>query len=260
MHEGFLPAARVDPEWEGDGRSVSAANDLVRQLLEGYLRVQFPDDDQFERILPDYPPIAKRILRDNGIWAKTLTRDSVELITENIVEITEHGIRTADDRVHEVDVIIYGTGFTASRFLTPMRIVGRDGADLHEHWSGNARAYLGITVPKFPNLFMLYGPNTNLVINGSIIFFSECEARYIVECIHLLLERGKRTLDCRPDVYDTYNERVDAENRAMAWGASSVNSWYKNASGRVTQNWPFSLLEFWQATRAPNPDDFLLTQ
>jgi 4-hydroxyacetophenone monooxygenase len=104
----------------------------------------------------------------------------------------------------------------------------------------------------------MYGPNTNIVINGSIIYFSECEAHYIVECVHMLLERDAKTLDCKPDVHDAYNAQIDADNRMMAWGASTVNAWYKNEKGRVTQNWPYSLLEYWQMTNTPNPDDYIL--
>ncbi len=111
-------------------------------------------------------------------------------------------------------------------------------------------------MPGFPNLFCLYGPNTNLVANGSIIFFSECEVRYTLGCLRLLLETGHQWLDCKPDVYEAYGEWVDAGNARMAWGASDVNSWYKNAAGKVTQNWPSSLLEFWTRTRQPDPGDY----
>jgi 4-hydroxyacetophenone monooxygenase len=257
-HEGLLPTAKVDPEWEQQNLSVSMPNELVRQLLAGYLRMEFPDDDLYEKVLPSYPPIAKRVVRDNGIWARTLRRDDVEVITTGIDEITEQGIRTADGVEHEVDVLIYGTGFEASKFLTPMQVRGVGGADLHEQWDGDARAYLGLTVPHFPNLFLMYGPNTNIVINGSIIYFSECETHYILESIRMLLENGHRSMDCRPDVHDAYNEKIDAGNRAMAWGAAEVNSWYKNDKGRVAQNWPFSLLEYWQQTRLPDPSDYVL--
>ena len=139
-----------------------------------------------------------------------------------------------------------------------MEVRGRGGEDLRELWGDDARAYLGITVPGFPNLFCLYGPNTNLAANGSIIFFSECEVRYVLGCIRLLLEGDHRALDCRSDVHDAYNARIDEGNANMAWGAASVNTWYKNSKGRVTQNWPFSLLEFWQQTRAPDPADYEL--
>jgi 4-hydroxyacetophenone monooxygenase len=140
-----------------------------------------------------------------------------------------------------------------------MKITGRNGVDLHEHWGDDARAYLGVTVAGFPNLFCIYGPNTNLVANGSIIFFSECAARYVVGCVQLLLEEKLHALDCRASVFEAYNARVDEANAQMAWGASTVNSWYKNTSGRVTQNWPFSLLEFWQRTRRPDRADYDLS-
>ena len=104
----------------------------------------------------------------------------------------------------------------------------------------------------------MYGPNTNIVINGSIIYFSELEARYITESIRMLLETNVASMDVRSEVHDAYNATVDAANAQMAWGAAGVNTWYKNAAGRVTQNWPFSLLDFWRRTRTPEPADYQL--
>jgi 4-hydroxyacetophenone monooxygenase len=111
-------------------------------------------------------------------------------------------------------------------------------------------------VPGFPNLFLLYGPNTNIVVNGSIVFFSECEVRYVLGCVRLLLERGAAALDCKRAVHDAFNRTIDEGNLRMAWGAADVPTWYKNDKGRVTQNWPFTLVEYWNRTRVPNPDDF----
>jgi 4-hydroxyacetophenone monooxygenase len=167
-------------------------------------------------------------------------------------------LRTIDGVLHEADVLIYGTGFTASHFLLPARVVGRDGVELHDRWQGDARAYLGITLPGFPNLFLLYGPNTNIVVNGSITYFSECEVHYVLGCVRALLDEGAKALEPRVDVHDAFNERIDAENLQMAWGVSTVNSWYKNAAGRTAQNWPFSLLEYWQRTRTPDLEDYHL--
>jgi len=229
-------------------------------ILTEYLKSEFADrPDLVDKVIPSYPPGAKRLLRDNGVWAGALKRESTQLVTEAIREITPMGVVTADGQEHQVDVIIYGTGFQASKFLTPMTVTGRGGIDLHEQWNGDARAYLGVSIPSFPNLFCLYGPNTNIVINGSIIYFSECGVRYILECVRLLLETGRAALDVRKDVHDEFNEAVDAENRRMAWGASDVNSWYKNETGRVAQNWPFTLLEYWQRTLRPDPDDYTFT-
>ncbi|MDX1581388.1 MAG: NAD(P)/FAD-dependent oxidoreductase, partial [Alphaproteobacteria bacterium] len=161
-----------------------------------------------------------------------------------------------DGTEYEVDVLIYGTGFQADRFLSPMEFVGEGGKTLEEVWSDGPRAFKGITVPGFPNLFMLYGPNTNIVVGSSIIFFSECEMRYIMGCLKLLLEEGHNAMQPREDVYRAYNAFIDAGNKETAWGAPYVRSWYKNADGRVTQNWPGTHLGFWEITQAPDPDNF----
>ena len=238
---------------------MSALNDLVRELLTGYLEGEFAGrPDLSRKVVPEYPPSAKRILIDDGTWAQTLKRPNVHLVTDKIETITPAGLRTADGTEHAVDVIVYATGFHASKFLMPMRVTGRRGVDLNEQWAGNARAYLGITVPNFPNLFLLYGPNTNIVINGTTIFFAECEAHYIQGCLRLLLEGRFRAMDPRASVHDEYNARIDEGNANMVWGASTVNSWYKNEFGRTAQNWPFGLLEYWAQTRAPSRSDYEL--
>ena len=140
MGDGGLPNFRVDPDWQSGGESVSAVNDFVRLVLIEYLKAEFGDrPDLLEKVVPNYPPGAKRMLRDNGIWARTLKRDNVRLITDDITEITPKGIVTADGEEHQVDVLIYGTGFHASKFLTPMKVTGRNGVDLHEQWGGDAR-------------------------------------------------------------------------------------------------------------------------
>jgi 4-hydroxyacetophenone monooxygenase len=256
--DGLLPAATVDPAWPHPERSVSEQNDQLRGLLTMYLQAQYAGrPDLLEKLLPAYPPTAKRVVIDNGAWAETMKRDNVHLITDKIREISPRGVVTADGVEHAVDVLIYATGFQASHFLTPMTVLGRNGVDLNAQWDGDARAYMGITVPNFPNFYMLYGPNTNIVVNGSIIYFSECEVQYVMGCLRLLLDRGHKAMDCRQDVHDAYNERIDAANRQRTWGASKVNSWYKNEKGRVAQNWPFNLIQYWQQTREPNPDDYV---
>ena len=182
----------------------------------------------------------------------------MELVSDPVARIEPGGLRGSDGRLHPADVIVYSTGFRASEFLTPMRVTGRGGADLHEAWDGDARAYNGVCVPGFPNLFCIYGPNTNIVINGSIIYFSECGAHYVVECLRLLAERGAAAMDCRPAAYEGYAARMDEHNSQMAWGISPVNSWYKSPSGGVAQNWPLPLIDYWRQTRRPDPVDFEL--
>jgi 4-hydroxyacetophenone monooxygenase len=257
--ETLRPMAEVDPEWPNQQQSVSELNDMLRAMLVEAMEPQYADrPDLWEKVLPPYPPAAKRIIIDNGSWATALHRDNVTLTTDDIDRITPDGVVTAEGELHEFDVLIYGTGFQPSRFLMPMKVVGRGGVNIHEQWDGDARAYLGITVPGFPNFFVLYGPNTNIVVNGSIIWFSECEVRYVMDSLRTVLAGGHKALECRRDVHDRYNVEVDAENLRMAWGVSNVNSWYKNAKGRVAQNWPFPLLEYWRRTRQVDPADYEL--
>ncbi|MBP9232358.1 MAG: NAD(P)/FAD-dependent oxidoreductase, partial [Phenylobacterium sp.] len=259
--DGLLAGVRADPDWKGDETAVSAPNAMFRAMVAEALRMQAADrPDLAEKVIPTYPVGGKRALLDNGVWIAALKQPNVELVTDPLTEITETGAVTADGTAREFDVIIYGTGFHASRFLYPMKIKGRGGADLHETWNGDARAYLGMTTPGFPNLFMIYGPNTNIVVNGSIIFFSECSVRYILGCLKLLAETGAQAMEPKPEVHDAFNIKVDEGNRLMAWGAPQVTSWYKNEKGRVSQNWPFALVDYWRATLAPDPQDFVLTK
>lgn len=259
--DGLLPMVTADPNWTGPPTAVSEMNFGFREMIARAIAAQAPDrPDLIAKVIPTYPVGGKRSLLDNGVWIEALKRDNVELVTEGILEITPQGIVTVDGVSREFDVIIYGTGFHASKFLWPMKITGRDGADLHASWDGDARAYLGMTTPGFPNLFMIYGPNTNIVVNGSIIFFSECSVRYILGCLKLLAETGAAAMEPKRDVHDAFNAKVDAGNGLMAWGAPQVTSWYKNEKGRVSQNWPFALVDYWRATLAPDPKDFVLTK
>ena len=191
LQEGLLPRTVVDPDWDLASGSVSAANDEIRQGLTSYYAFAFPDPALRAKVLPDYPFGAKRMVVDSGVYSSALAAPNVTLETEAIAEIGPSGVVLRDGRTVDHDVIVYGTGFQASRFLTPMRVVGRGGVDLHERWDGDARAHLGLTVPGFPNLFLMYGPNTNIVVNGSIIYFSECQAHYIAESLRLLLVEGR---------------------------------------------------------------------
>jgi len=259
LTDGVYEAVKADPTWNGGPGAVGPANAMLREALAYAISAQAADrPDLIPHLVPAYPFGGKRALRDDGLWIAALKRPNVELVTEPIARITRTGIETEDGTARDFDAIIYGTGFTASQFLKTFQVTGRGGRELHEVWAGDARAYLGMTTPGFPNFFMIYGPNTNIVVNGSIIFFSECSVRYIIGCLKLLAETGAETLEVRGDVHDAFNAKVDAANALMAWGAPQVNSWYKNAKGRVSQNWPFPLVDYWTATLAPNPADFVL--
>ena len=259
LQEGNLPRTVVDPNWDLSSGSVSASNNAVRQTLAAYYERAFPDPDLRAKVLPTYPWGAKRMVVDDGSYSGALQRPNVSLETGRIAAVTPAGVRMDDGKEQDYDVVIYATGFSASDFLVPMTVTGVNGTDLHERWKGDARAYLGITVPGFPNLFMMYGPNTNIAITGSVFFFSECEARYITESVRMLAEHNASAMDCRENVHDAYNEWVDDANELRAWGVGNVNTWYRNKSGRIAQNWPFNLLTFWDKTLQPNPVDYELT-
>ncbi len=257
MTDGVYEAVKVDPAWNGPEGTISEAGAMLREMLVMKIAEQTGDDTTLhEAVVPRYPFGGKRALRDNGVWIGALKRPNVSLVTQPVTAVSEAGVVTADGAEHACDVLIYGTGFKASQFLTPMKVIGRDGADLHQVWGGDARAYLGMTMPGFPNFFMLYGPNTNIVVNGSIIFFSEASVRYVVGCLKLLADRGASTIEVKPEVFEAHNRRVDEANALMAWGVEGVSSWYKNAKGRVAQNWPFPLVEYWERTRAPDPAEY----
>jgi 4-hydroxyacetophenone monooxygenase len=249
----------VDPDWETPEVSISLANDVARKTMTQHIREQVGDDPELiEKILPDYPPFGKRILQDNG-WYRTLTRDHVHLVTEDIEEITADSVVTRDGAKHPVDVLVLATGFHADRFLWPIDFTGRNGTKLQELWGEDPRAYLGITIPEFPNLFCLYGPNTNPVV-GSVIFMLECQVRYITGCLREMLEGGIASMDCRQDIHDEYNERVDAQHEKMVWRHPRVHSYYNNSKGRVITNAPWRLLDYWAMTRSPDLADYSLGQ
>ena len=255
--EGMLAAARADEGWNRPEESVGEVSQAARELFLENLATELEGrDDLIEKCTPKYPPFAKRMLVDDGKYLRALKRDNVSLVTEQIAAVTPKGIRTSDGAEHEFDVLIYGTGFKASQFLFPMAVYGLGGVELHDKWDGDPQAHKGATVPGFPNLFCIYGPNTNIVVNGSIVFFSECEVRYILGCLALMMKHDARYIDVKEDVHDAYNRWIEEGNAKMAWGQSGVNTWYKNSKGKITQNWPGTLIEFWQQTRAADESEF----
>jgi len=259
--DGGLEAMRVDPEWPHQERSVSAMNEAARVTFTQYMQDQVGDDPElFAKVVPDYVCLGKRTLQDNGSWLAALKRDDVELITDPIAEIREGSVVCESGAEHAVDVIVYATGFHANRFLWPMDIIGRDGAKLRQQWGEEPKAYLGITVPNFPNLFCVYGPGTNLAHGGSLVFHAECQVRYIMGCLKALLETGHSAIECRPQVHDAYDERLQEALGQMVWSHPSIqSSWYRNAEGKLTVLSPWKLLDYWRWTQQPDLDEFVLT-
>lgn len=257
--DGELPLLYADTDWNGPANTVSEGNQMLRDALIESLAEQIGDDaGLLAKLIPDYPPGGKRPVLDDGSWIKALQRDNVSLLTDSIDRIVEQGIVTADGTLHECDVLIYGTGFAADQFLVTMEVYGRGGRELVSSWDGDAHAYKGVMVAEFPNFYMLYGPNSNIVVGSSIVFFVECQLRYIIGCLKLQVEEGYPALECRKDLMDVYNAEIDQLNSQRAWGAPAVSSWYKNKQGRVTQNWPGTHWEYWTQMRAPGVDELVL--
>ncbi len=255
--DGALPRLTVDPNWTHPERSVNAANEAQREMFTAAIAAQLEGrPDLLEKCVPKYPPFVKRILQDNGQWLGALKRENVELVTTSIDRITAGGVRCTDGTEYPADVIVYATGFQVDKFLWPMRIEGRHGKILNEVWGDEPRAYLGITVSEFPNLFCIYGPNTNLAHGGSLIFHSECQVRYILNGIKYLVEHGYSAMDVKADKQLDYAERLQAAANKMVWAYSGMKSWYKNARNVVISVSPWRLIDYWRWTREPDKDDY----
>jgi 4-hydroxyacetophenone monooxygenase len=258
--DGFHPMLRIDRDWSGQAHAINAENAKLRELLEAHIAAEVGGAlELIAKATPPYPPYGKRMLRDNH-WYRMLTRPNVELITDRIDHIEKDAVVTADGRRHNVDVLVLATGFQAQRMLMPMHIEGRGGRTIRDAWGDeDPRAYLGITVPGFPNLFLLYGPNTNLAHGGSAVFHSECQIRYTMQALRALIENGHAALEVRPEPFLAYQEKVDTAHRNMVWSHPRVTSWYKNSAGRVTVTSPWRLVDYRNLTAEFRPEDYAFT-
>ncbi len=260
---GFMdrnwPAVPLDPAWEHTDRAMNEISDGMRAALTEYIREQLGErQDLLEKCVPQFPVLAKRPIIDNE-WYPTVARDDVDLVTEEIVAVRPNGIETSDGMVHEVDAIIFATGFRSNLFLWPMEVVGRSGTTLGERWGDYPRAYKGMLVPDYPNLFCLYGPNTNIVHGGSILYTIECQVHYVMQCLALMLGRDAQALEIPEQINDAYNDEVQEISKDLAWGHPNVHSWYKNSDGRVVNNSPFSNLEYWSRTHDVEPNRYRMS-
>ncbi|MCA0218304.1 MAG: NAD(P)/FAD-dependent oxidoreductase [Actinobacteria bacterium] len=256
---GRAHTVTAEPDWTGAPLSVSRKNQELREYLIARLETQLQGrPDLLEHAIPNYPPGAKRMLRDNEVWSAALRADKTTLVTSGIARFTESGVVDSDGLEHEVDAVIFATGFKPSDYLDGVEVVGRGGTEIHDFWNGDARAYNGITVPGFPNFFMIYGPNVGGVVAGSLHFMLERAVEYSLSAIRVILERGVRGIDVRAEAMDRFVEWVDRGNRAMAWGQPYVSTWYQNRHGRVSQIWPYTNVEYWNITHAVQLDDYEL--
>ncbi len=181
-------------------RASSAVATAISDLQR---RVRFRHDPALRAATrPDYPIGCKRILITSD-WYRALARPDVELVTSPIGELRAEGVVTGDGRLHEADVVIFGTGFTATQFLAPMEVTGRDGTSLRETWSAGAEAYYGMAVPRFPNMFVMYGPNTGHG-TGSAIDMLEAQAGYVAQALGMLVGGGAQRFEVRQEVHDAF--------------------------------------------------------
>ncbi|MEE4191063.1 MAG: NAD(P)/FAD-dependent oxidoreductase [Halieaceae bacterium] len=226
---------------------------LVKWIARRYLEQEISDPSLRQVLTPDYPLGCKRILVSDDYY-QALAAGGIEVVTSPIEGIGPDGVISADGVERPVDVIIFGTGFKATEFLAPLEIRGRGGERLSDCWRDGAWAHRGVAVPGFPNLFMLYGPNTNLGHN-SIIYMVEAQVRYVVRCIDKMLAHDIRLLDANREVAARFNEKLQADLEDTVWGGE-CGSWYKNASGKITNNWPHSSLRFHFSMQRPDFSEF----
>lgn len=258
--DGLLRFLRKDPAWPHPERSLNRVNDRHRQELTDFIRAQLDGRPELvDGCLPTYPPYGKRMLIDNG-WFETLTKPHVRLVTAAIDHIVAGGVITADGAHDPADVIVLATGFKITDLAARLGIVGRGGRALADAWAGeNPSAYLGITVPGFPNLFLMYGPNTNLGHGGSIIFHAECQARYIAKMLVTMAEQNIGAIEVKQVVHDDYQRRLDHEHDTLIWTHPGMSTWYRNAAGRVISVSPWRLVDYWAMTHDPDVADYHTT-
>jgi 4-hydroxyacetophenone monooxygenase len=259
--DGLLPFLRKDPAWPYPDRAVNKGNDRHRQELTDFILLELKDrPDLVEKCVPTYPPYGKRILLDNG-WFRTLTKPNVALVTDVIDYFSRDGIVTAGGQSRPADIIVVATGFKVTEMAARLNIIGRDGKDLRTAWAGdNPTAYLGLTVPDFPNFFCMLGPNSGPAHGGSVIFQSECQSRYISACLVDMIEGGVAAIDVRPDVLEDYVRKVDTEHEAMIWTHPGMTTYYRNKSGRVFSAMPWRFVDYWAMTHDPDFSQYRLTR
>lgn len=218
-----------------------------------FMRMQLRDPDVRSRAWPDYTFGCKRVLFSSD-YLPALQRSNVELVTDAIARIEPTGPVTTTGASYEVDCIIWATGFRTNDFMFPMRIIGAGGRELHETWGEGAHAHLGISVPGFPSMFVLYGPNTN-TSGGSIIFYLEAQSTYVRQALEQIRAHGASAIEVRADVEESSDRELQARFAGTAW--TECDSWYRDDRGRIVANWPGYMREYTRRTRELDPNEFV---
>ncbi|WP_293368433.1 NAD(P)/FAD-dependent oxidoreductase [Nevskia sp.] len=230
------------------------ATAIFRNAAKFLMNWQVKDPAMRARLTPDYAIGCKRVLLSNE-WLPALTASNVDLVTDGIREITPDGIIANDGTLRAVDTIIYGTGFEATGFLAPMTITGRAGQTLNQRWQDGAEAYMGMTVSGFPNLYILYGPNTNLGA-GSIIYMLEAQAKYVTQAVQALQAKSLRWLDVKAGVISAYNLMLRRRSKEDSVYETGCHSWYITADGKNTVSWVGYMNEYAKQVARLKLDDF----
>jgi 4-hydroxyacetophenone monooxygenase len=253
-----------DDEWVAQGGKWNPMNDQLRSDLTAYIHAQTGgDQDLIDRLVPDYAPFSRRPVVDNG-WYRALTRDNVDLVTDGIARITPKGIETEDGSVYDVDVIITATGFEVVQYLYPAVYTGVGGVNIHDYWSKDGpRAYLSMMVPHFPNMFMLYGPNSQPLSGGTgLPVWYVVWAAYAAQCVVRMIEEGKSRVEVKESAYLRYNEALDVEAAKLLLlneqGCPQKN-YYVHENGRLQMNAPWYGPEFHRMCTNVDWDDLELT-
>ncbi len=253
--DSYGKALDIDPNWkEPPNISVNATNNRLRENLLAYMKSKIGHRPELlAKCIPNYPPLARRLPKDNG-WYDAVLQDNVDVITTPIDRITPAGIRTRDGKEHEFDTIVLATGFTATEFLLTIDVQG-DGTSIKDFWSKDgARAYWGMTIPHFPNLFYLYGPNTNGRAVGPAAW-GEMQVRYAIKCIRNLMQQGKQAVDVKEAPYDAYNRELDKRLKQMVFSVAG-QSYFWNEHGRIATNGAFYNAEYFDFSYEPDMKDF----
>jgi cation diffusion facilitator CzcD-associated flavoprotein CzcO len=259
-----LDALRRDPDavtavrdttFETINATITFSNPKLLEGAEaaGLRNLEAVDDLEVRRQLtPTMPFGCKRPLSSN-VYYPTFNRPNVELVVDPIAEVTTDAIVTADGRARPVDTIILATGFATTKFLGALDVVGRGGRHIDDAWADGAQAYLGITTTGFPNLFMLYGPNTN---NGSIIYMIECQVDYVMRQLRRLEDEDLAWVDVRQDVMDEYNDALQHDLAGVDVWQAGCNGYYRVPSGRIVTQWPHTMSEYRTRTERADADAY----
>ncbi len=235
------------------GMTFSDPGMLAEMEALGLGAIEVVEDPELRRKLrPQHPFGCKRPLIANDFYA-AFNGPNLELVSDAIERITPEGVVTIDGRTRRLDTLILATGFSATKYLSAIDVTGRDGRRIAEAWEDGARAYLGITTAGFPNLFMLYGPNTN---NGSILAMIECQVEYALRQIQRIATEGLAWIDVRPEPMECYNEEVQRAIAGVSVWQAGCTGYYRTPSGRVVTQWPYSMTEFRERTERSDPDAF----